>query len=223
MNNQKNKFINGEANCWFTRNKSAMKLDDENTDISPYEDFIIKNLSQFHNNKIKILEIGCSNGKKLAKLRQIFPYSDLYGIDPSKNAIKDGKNFFKNNKQIFLETGTSDELNFSNCYFDIVIFGFCLYLVDRDLLFKSISEADRVLKNKGFLIITDFDYNGFKKNSYHHLNGIFSYKQDYSKIFEHSGLYHTVSKISYSHISSFFNELKEERISSTLLFKEISD
>jgi adenylyltransferase/sulfurtransferase len=40
---------------------------------------------------------------------------------------------------------------------DLVLFGFCLYLVDRKLISRVVAEADRVLKDTGFLGIVDFD------------------------------------------------------------------
>jgi len=52
--------------------------------------------------------------------------------------------------------GTADVIPFQDKSFDIVIFGFCLYLCDRDDLFKIAAEADRVLKTPGWLLIKDF-------------------------------------------------------------------
>ena len=71
------------------------------------------------------------------------------GVDPSENAIIHGK---KCNKNIFFHKGTSDNLKFiSSQSVDLLIIGFFLYVVDRELLLKSIYEIDRVLKNISIL------------------------------------------------------------------------
>ena len=102
----------------------------------------------------------------------------------------------------------------------MVVFGFCLYLIDRKDLFQSISEADRVLKDGGLLAIIDFDPSKPYKNLYSHKQGIKSYKNNYSDIFLSSGHYALMDKHSYSHEGSTFHETVDERVSISLLFKQ---
>jgi hypothetical protein len=87
-------------------------------------------------------------------------------------------------------------------------------------LFPAIAEADRVLINGGFLAITDLDPIHRHKRPYHHKDGLFSYKQDYSEMFTASGMYFMVSKTSFSHRRPNFDLDGSERVSTTLLFKE---
>jgi ubiquinone/menaquinone biosynthesis C-methylase UbiE len=63
----------------------------------------------------------------------------LFGIDPSQNVIEEA-----NKNGITAKVGTADLLDFNDDKFDIVIFGFYLYLCDRKDLFKIASEANRV-------------------------------------------------------------------------------
>ena len=63
----------------------------------------------------------------------------------------------KRYKKLNLKVGSSDNLDFDDLFFDVIILGFCLYLVDRNLIFKTVSEIDRTLKEGGILIINDFD------------------------------------------------------------------
>ena len=58
---------------------------------------------------------------------------------------------------INLKKGTSNYLEFENSFFDIVFCGSFLMWIDRELVFKTLSEIDRVLKEGGFLNIVDFD------------------------------------------------------------------
>ncbi|KAA6325144.1 23S rRNA (guanine(745)-N(1))-methyltransferase [termite gut metagenome] len=147
MNNQKETFLNYEADAWFKRNKAAIEI------YNFHEDFVIKILNSYSISPCKVLEIGSSAGHRLNGIKKKYPESELYGIDPSVEAIEYGKT---NYPQINLSVGTMDELPFEKNKFDVVIVGFVFYVVDRELLFQSIAETDRVLQNSGLLIIVDF-------------------------------------------------------------------
>lgn len=203
--NQKEVFLKSEGNEWFFRNKNF--LDDM---LKPYEFY-----ERYIKEGERILEIGCSSGHNLQYYYENCK-CECYGIDPSQDAIEYGKEKYRN---LNLNVGTSDELNFEDGYFDYVIFGFCLYLVDRNLLLKTISEVDRVLKNKGYLAITDFDPKFPKKRPYRYVNGLNSFKMDYSKIFLSIPDYSLVDKYSFSHKSELFSEDEGERVASVILYK----
>ena len=85
---------------------------------------------------------------------------------------------------------------FGKKFFDFIYFGFCLYLVDRNLINDSLSEANRCLKPGGFLAIKDFDYGSTHVNKYKHKKSMKSFKEDYTDYFIKLG-YKLVSKESY--------------------------
>jgi len=204
MMEQKNIFKRFEGDQWFQRNSMDCLLSPDMSLIKKYSE----------EQKGNLLEIGCSGGNKL---NQVKGQMNGYGIDPSKEAIVSG---LKNHHDLNLQVGTADNLPFEDSAFKIVIFGFCLYLVDRSLLLKSISEADRVLQNKGLMIITDFDPDVPTKRKYHHSEGIFTYKQSYQAILLALPYYSEVEKISYAHQSSNFHNNPQERIATTVLYKD---
>ena len=117
------------------------------------------------------MEIGCGHGWRLNLLNKIYK-SDCWGIDPSAQVINEGKKEFKG---ITLEKGTADALPYDKDMFDMVIFGFCLYLCDRSDLFKIAYESDRVLKDLGNIVILDFYSTLPYRNDYAH-------RQDYTVI-----------------------------------------
>ena len=171
---QKEIFLKSEADNWFYRNSKALeKIKGSDPIIACLDYADIKPDS-------RVLEIGCSNGWRLNLINERHD-ALCWGVDPSQEAILDGKKAVNN--KIHLKVGTADNLEFEKEFFDTVILGFFLYLVDREDLFKIAFEVDRVLKYGGNLIIYDFDPGFPRKNEYHHLKGVFSYKQDYSKMF----------------------------------------
>ncbi|MDY0278181.1 MAG: class I SAM-dependent methyltransferase [Acholeplasma sp.] len=205
---QKELFLNSEGDSYFQRNRTALKKEEEIH--KSYKVYL-----KYMNPKMKILEIGCSDGRSLDYYRiEIGCFS--YGIDPSEDAIKIGKELYP---EIDLSLGTADNLNFPDDYFDFVIFGFCLYLVDRKLLTKVVYEADRVLKDSGYIGITDFDTNIPKKRPYKHHKDINSYKCDYSKMFLAFPHYSLIEKINMGSADDPFILDTTQRAASVILYK----
>ncbi|MBD3353585.1 MAG: methyltransferase domain-containing protein, partial [Candidatus Lokiarchaeota archaeon] len=138
---QKEIFLNEEGDSWFNRNKchDSQYLDK----VPPFLELLLKYIDK----NSKVLEIGCCNGRNLKYIREKTG-AECYGIEPSEKAVEFGSLNFSDIK---LNIGTADDLPFKADFFDFVFFGFCLYLIDRKLLSKTIAEADRVLKSDSFL------------------------------------------------------------------------
>jgi len=211
-NPQERAFLEAEGNYWYQRNKDALALDGEDDAIATIKRVLKSKTEDIHT----ILEVGCGNGKKIASLGEFFN-AESYGIDPSEIAIQDGSKDFPNTN---LQIGTASKLPFINEQFDLVYFGFCLYLVDRGDILKAVAEADRVLRPGGYLAISDFDPTIRHKRDYHHCSGLFSYKTSYANLFTSSGHYYLVAKDSFSHKNSFFSENSDERVSISIMYKE---
>ena len=171
---QKKNFLKSEADRMFLRNKEKSFKKNYSKD----EIFLLLNNKIKKNNKYNILEIGCAGGDRLIFLKKSFPKCNFFGIDPSRKAIKENKK-----KHINLKVGCADKLPYLDGKFDIVIFGFCLYLCDNEDLFKIGSETYRVTKSKSLIIIKDFIQSRVKYNKYSHLKNILSRKMDYISMF----------------------------------------
>jgi ubiquinone/menaquinone biosynthesis C-methylase UbiE len=210
-------FSESEGDAWFNRNKGHIRAVSQVID-SPDVTYTLETLTPFTTRINHVLEIGCSNGIKLETICTHLE-ADGVGIEPSPKAVEAGN---KRNKvaKIQLLVGTGENLPCWDASFDLVYFAFCLYLFDRSTLMQSLSEADRVLKPGGFLVITDFDPGFHHKRPYNHFPGLFSYKQDYATFYTHSGLYYLVGKHSFSHQAPNFDELPDERVSTKILYKE---
>lgn len=200
-------FLNGEADQWYQRNKNCVS----DADTA----WLCQQLQHFKDEINQVFEIGCSSGEKLKTICEFFSCSGQ-GVDPSPQAVTKGNM----TTEVTLHVGTASKLPAPSESFDLVYFGFCLYLVDRKELLASLAEADRILRPGGFLAITDFDPMHAHKRPYHHKNDVFSYKQDYAKFFTNSELYYLIAKHSFSHQKNYFQKDENERISITLLYKE---
>jgi len=213
MKNQKLLFLENEGNAFFHRNTNIRKIVDMTIDPVVLEiNYLIKiNAINNYKKKLKILEIG--DGLRGLEIKNNID-CDYYGIDPSTEAIN-----FCNNNGLIASVSTADDLPYDDTFFDIVIFGFCLYLCDRNDLKKISNEATRVLKNKSWIIIMDFFSKQPKIVNYHHLDGIKSYKCDYRSIFDDS-IYTCFSHKIIDHSNYFFTEEENNWISISSLRKK---
>ncbi len=210
-------FLDSEGDNWFARNKAAIGARN-----SFHETEIIKRVLEFDRDNINtVLEIGCGNGAKLDDICRFFK-AEGSGVDPSSAAVNSGNESFaeQHKTTLKLHIATASALPFADASFDLVYFGFCLYLVDRDEIYKAVSEADRVLRNGGFLAILDFDPMQRHKRPYHHKPGLFSYKTSYADFFTAGGHYYLVAKDSFSHSADHFSTDSDERVSLSILYKE---
>ena len=216
-NNQKEAFLEFEADEWFQRNKSFIESFDGS------KDSVSRAIANYAIPLNKVLEVGCSAGHRLNYLQRHYPQASFSGLEPSQKAIANGQMAYPS---VQFYPGTVDDMSmFADNSFDVVIIGFVFYVVDRALLLKSIGEIDRVLKNGGQLIILDFFYPKPFANHYHHIKDqeTFAYKQSYEDIFLASRLYHLLAKETFNHSSGVqsVSEAYSELCSLTILKKDL--
>jgi SAM-dependent methyltransferase len=169
---QKDRFLAGEGDAWFRRNREALSVADG--DDCP----VLQLTSKIDPYPSRVLEIGCANGWRLNKMLAAGA-QECVGIDPSRAAIEEGKRVFP---ALQLHVGTAERLPLATENFDLVIFGFCLYLCDPCDHFRIVAEADGALADRSHLIIYDFDAATPYRNEYSHATGVYSHKMDYSRL-----------------------------------------
>ena len=177
--------------------------------------FLTEWLYPFKKEFSNTLEIGCGQGLLLQQLSQNLE-TNGYGVDASNEAIDYIKNTFPNLKA---KVGLAHDVPYKK-KFDLIHLGFFLCYVDREFYFRCISEADRLLKNGGFLSNIDFDTPFPFANDYKHKKGLYIYKQNNSNMFIASGSYSIINNFQFSHNNFFFNKEINERVSLKLLYKE---
>ncbi len=122
------------------------------------------------NKKIKILDAGCGNGRLVEYLNTTGIEYDYLGIDNSKHQIESARKNYKNKPNIKFEFGNILDIKNKKDEFDFV---FCIavfhHMPSRETREKVVKEFYRVLKNEGYLFMTN--WNLFQKK---YLKYIFS-------------------------------------------------
>ncbi|HOL64126.1 MAG TPA: class I SAM-dependent methyltransferase [Accumulibacter sp.] len=206
---QRDVFLADEADQWFARNKSVLALE--------RDDLVINSLSLVVSKPRRILEIGCANGWRLDRLHQLYA-AECVGIDPSGKAVAQGREIFP---ALDLRVGSADAIPDIDGQFDVVIFGFCFYLIDPVLHFRCVAEADRVLSDNGILVISDFLTPIPYHNVYSHREGVRSYKLEFCRYFLAHPAYNLIHRTLNHQKSDLFNPDHREGVD--ILIKSLSN
>lgn len=209
---QKEIFLQSEGDAWFSRNQQRVagrELPDDDALLRELLDLFPINGDV----ALKVLEIGCGDGTRLAWIKNNLN-ADCSGVEPSAQAVAAA-----HDQGINAVQGTADILHFDSQSFDVVIFGFCLYLCDRDDLFRIASEADRVLRSPGWLMLQDFFSPKPRARIYHHRPGVQSYKMDYRTLFAWHPDYECMTHKVRHHGEASYTDEQDEWVAVSVLRK----
>jgi len=181
-------FLEFEGDNWYERNKEALKAN---------ADFPLLLMELYNIKPNRVLEVGASNGYRLAKIHEKHD-CEVYAVEPSEKAVNEGK---ANYSFIRFQRATVETMVYDRNFFDLVIVHSVFHWIDREALLASIANIDRVLKWGGYLIIGDFQVPLPIKRVYHHIKdrAVFTYKIDYKKIFLSTGFYKEIATLSLNH------------------------
>lgn len=156
-----------DADAWYERNKHKLPQDGDVIDNDPITDAI------FSVDGIKktgrIFEFGCANGWRLRRFIKHFK-SDCWGSELSPMAIKDADPRIKMNLEPAI----------ASC--DLVIMGFCMYLLQPSSLLYWAYYADSILADGGHIIIHDFLPEYPYSRIFEHNTDLRSRKCDHTKL-----------------------------------------
>lgn len=107
--------------------------------------YLLKNIES----KAKILNIGVGGGvlEKIALSKNI----DIYSLDPSKSSIEKLQKMIGQEKA---KVGYSQDIPFSDNFFDVVVMSEVLEHLEMDIIEETLEEVHRVLKKGGRFIGT---------------------------------------------------------------------
>ena len=162
-------FTNKDADLWYMRNKA--KFLDKDTDPIM---MAIRRIEK----PGSVFEFGCADGHRLQWIRDEMD-SIVKGIDISSDAISAGRQKYPH---VGLKCCPIDNHRPLWAY-DLIIFGFCLYLINPKDLFQITAMADMMLKDGGHIIIWDYHHDGHLFRPYRHCEGVTEHHMDFAKIF----------------------------------------
>lgn len=203
----------GAADDFFERNRGSLDADKPTSKSTLL-------FSSYIARADRVLEVGTANGRILEQLRRMTE-CEGYGIDPSQAAIADGQKRYPN---LHLSVGMADRIEYPDGYFNVVLFGFCLYLIDRIFLMRVVAESDRILTaDGGRLMITDFDPANPHRRPFKHHKGLWTYKMQYPDLWLANPNYVVAEKVPFSHEAEGFHVDPNERVASWILWKRDAD
>lgn len=172
-------FMQAEGNAWFARNREKLGKFDPVSDAIEAAGITPK----------RVIEIGSANGWRLAKLRDRYDCG-IVGIEPSMQAAEEAAAL----RVPTAVAGAADLRGFAPGAFDLVIYGFCLYLTDPEDWFQIVAEGDRALADAGYLIVHDFDMTNARPfaRSYEHRPDVVAYHVDFAQFWLAHPWYHRV-------------------------------
>ena len=113
------------------------------------KDFVTKS-----NMNGKILDIATGTGDIIRLIKEKYPVSECYGLDPSQNMLKIAK---EKSQNINFLKGYAENIPFENKMFDYVTISFGIR--NTKSIEKSLEEIHRVLKDNKYLYIMEFSRN----------------------------------------------------------------
>lgn len=179
---QEDIFRSGEGDAWFRRNRTALEAFD------PGRDPVVRAVEQAGLAPKRVLEYGCSLGKRLSWLVERFGAEGV-GIEPSAEAVKLAR---ERDPRITWLTGTMDaHPPIPGGPVDLIVCSFVFHWVDRRRLLVSLGNLDAQVLDHGFVVISDFFPDHPQRREYHHLSGqgVYTYKADYPGMLLSTGLY----------------------------------
>lgn len=179
---QEEVFRSGEGDAWFRRNRSVLEAFD------PGRDPVTRAVEQAGLAPKRILEYGCSLGKRLSWLCERFGAEGV-GVDPSAEALGLAR---ERDPRVLWVTGTMDaHVPLAGGPLDLVVCSFVFHWVDRRRLLASLATLDANVADQGFVVIADFLPDYPQRREYHHLSGqgVYTYKADYPGMLLSTGFY----------------------------------
>lgn len=108
---------------------------------------------------MNVLDIGCGTGAHL-KIYQN-KSCEIYGVDSSAAMIERAR--VKLGEKATLLLGSATQLNFGNVQFDLILCSTVLHEMAQNIREEVLSEAKRVLKGNGRILLIDFHPGPIKK------------------------------------------------------------
>jgi SAM-dependent methyltransferase len=193
MINQDKVYLDKEADDFFKRNKYDFNK------LPYWKQELVDNFSDYLNEKeiTNVLEIGCQIGDLLDYSVKKFNAIQGYGLEPSSEAVEEGKKRFSQTCRLMRGIAAHNEIfeNIPAC--DLVIINDVFSWISRASILRSIANIDEHISDNGYLIIRDYVPHSFVRNQNRHVDDheVFCHKiiGSHAEIFKLIGNYQVLS------------------------------
>jgi ubiquinone/menaquinone biosynthesis C-methylase UbiE len=191
---QEELFLQSEGDAWFRRNVASLTGEGH-----ARSDLLSARAITLVSPSSAVVDVGASNGWRAAALQEATG-ATVIAVEPSAAAIEDGKGRYP---RVRFVQGVAGELPLPTNSADLVLVSFVLHWLDRSRLLAAVAEIDRILRDGGHLLLSDFLPEVPTRVAYHHRPeaGAWTYKQDYAQLFLAGGLYSEVERVVIDHRS----------------------
>lgn len=114
-------------------------------------------IGEFNHNTALIADFGCGSCDLISSIASQFPHIYIFGIDLSPNYLSMAHYKYKHLHNLVLFHSNIEKTEFADNTFDIITINFVFHEMIPSAINNSISEAYRLLKPNGKLIIIDMD------------------------------------------------------------------
>lgn len=181
-NSQEKAFVASEADAWFSRNQNAI-LDPASKDDKVIKAIVESGIPQSG----YFIDLGGGAGKVAAGITKLYPGWQGTVLEPSQKAVQAGSLAFPSLD--FICGSLTQQKDMPSKLYDLAIICGVFTWIDRALLSQAVANIDRIVKPGGYIIVSDFYTPYPRANMYHHKEGLFTFKQDYSLPFLSLNIY----------------------------------
>ena len=141
----------------------------------------------------RVLDVGCGAGVHLRSVVHELDADEGVGLEPSPEAVELLSRTYADDPRLSFQVGTVNALPFETDSFDLVMCWSVLHWVGRNEYLQSLGELIRVARSH--LLIMDFVAAQDYRVPYAHINGMFTYKQDFVEPVLSSGVVRIVEEL----------------------------
>ena len=139
-----------------------------------------------------VLDVGCGTAVNLAHVADLFATQQAVGVEPNQRTVEALRTRYSDDRRLSFHTASAHRLPFDTDSFDLVICWSVLHWVGRDNYLQALGELIRVTRS--WLLVMDFVGAEPFRVPYHHHNGVYTYKMDFTKPLLSSGILELVDE-----------------------------